>query len=387
MALVGPSCDHLRLMPTVSLRRRVAAEFVGTLFLVATVIGSGIMAERLAGTNVALALLANTIATGAILVALIFAFGGISGAHFNPAVTVADALEHGMPWGEVPAYVAAQCCGGLAGAMVAHLMFGLPLFSLSRHQRSGGPQVFSEFVATFGLLAVIWGCSRLRANGVPFAVGAYITAAYWFTSSTSFANPAVTIARGVSDTFAGIRPVDVPLFIAAQMCGAIGATVLIRWLIPSLPQTAGDILLPHESRHQLKTYLFACVHNAGRSQMAAALFNMHADQTGCLAISAGTEPADHVHPEVVEVMREIGVDLSSRRPQRLTDDLARTASVLVTMGCGEACPFVPNLKIIDWALPDPKGQSLQAVRAIRDEIHDRVKELIRSQCAECCRAA
>ena len=374
-------------MPTPSLRRRVTAEFVGTLFLVSTVIGSGIMAERLAGTNVALALLANTIATGAILVALIFTFGSISGAHFNPAVTVADALEHGMPWREVPSYVAAQCSGGVAGAMVAHLMFGLPLFSLSRHARSGAAQVFSEFVATFGLLAVIWGCSRVRANSIPFAVGAYITAAYWFTSSTSFANPAVTIARGVSNTFPGIRPVDVPFFIAAQMCGAIGATVLIRWLIPSLPETAEDILLPHESSPQLKTYLFACVHNAGRSQMAAALFNLYADRSGCLAISAGTEPADHVHPEVVEVMREIGVDLSSVRPRRLTDDLARTASVLVTMGCGEACPFVPGLRIIDWTLPDPKGQPLQAVQAIRDEIHDRVKELIRSECAECCKAA
>lgn len=374
-------------MPTPSLRRRVTAEFVGTLFLVSTVIGSGIMGERLAGTNVALALLANTIATGAILVALIFTFGSISGAHFNPAVTVADALEHGMPWREVPAYVAAQCCGGLAGTAVAHLMFGLPLFSLSRHARSGGAQVFSEFVATFGLLAVIWGCSRVRANSVPFAVGAYITAAYWFTSSTSFANPAVTIARGVSDTFAGIRAVDVPFFIAAQMCGAIGATILIRWLIPSLPQTAEDILMPHESSHHLKTYLFACVHNAGRSQMAAALFNLYADRSGCVAISAGTEPATHVHPEVVGAMREIGVDLSSERPRRLTDDLARTASVLVTMGCGEACPFVPGLRIIDWALPDPKGQPLQAVRAIRDEIHDRVRELIRSECAECCKVA
>ena len=374
-------------MSSASLQRRVTAEFTGTLFLVATVIGSGIMAERLAGANVALALLANTIATGAILVALIFTFGSISGAHFNPAVTFADALEHGMPWREVPAYILAQCSGGLAGAVVAHLMFGLPLFSLSRHARSGGAQVFSEFVATFGLLAVIWGCSRVRANSVPFAVGAYITAAYWFTSSTSFANPAVTLARAVSDTFSGIRLVDVPLFIAAQMCGATAATVLIRWLIPSLPKSAEDILMPHESSRELKTYLFACIHNAGRSQMAATLFNMYADRSGCLAISAGTQPADRVHPEVVEVMREIGVDLSSARPRRLTDDLARTASVLVTMGCGEACPFVPGPRVIDWALPDPKGQPLEAVRAIRDEIHDRVKELIRSECAECCKAA
>ena len=372
-------------MSTSSLQRRVTAEFVGTLFLVATVIGSGIMAERLAGTNVALALLANTIATGAILVALIFTFGGISGAHFNPAVTVADALEHGIPWREVPAYVAAQCSGGLAGAVVAHLMFGLPLFSLSPHARSGVAQVFSEFVATFGLLAVIWGCSRVRANSVPFAVGAYITAAYWFTASTSFANPAVTLARAVSNTFTGIRPLDVPYFIAAQMCGALAATALIRWLIPSLPETAEKILLPHQGSNPLKTYLFACVHNAGRSQMAAALFNLYADQSGCLAISAGTEPADHVHSEVVEVMREIGVDLSSARPRRLTEEVARTASLLVTMGCGEACPYIPNLRTIDWALPDPKGQPLEAVRVIRDEIHDRIKELIRRECAECCR--
>ena len=221
---------------TSSLQRRVTAEFLGTLFLVATVIGSGIMAERLAGANVALALLANTIATAAILVALIFTFGGVSGAHFNPAVTVADAMEQGMPWREVPPYITAQFSGGLIGAAVAHLMFGLPVFSLSHHARSGGAQVFSEFIATFGLLAVIWGCSRVGANTVPFAVGGYITAAYWFTSSTSFANPAVTIARGLSDTFAGIRPLDVPFFIAAQMCGAIAATVLIRWLIPSSPE-------------------------------------------------------------------------------------------------------------------------------------------------------
>jgi arsenate reductase len=196
-----------------------------------------------------------------------------------------------------------------------------------------------------------------------------------------------TVARRVSNTFAGIRPVDVPLFIAAQMCGAVAATVLIRWLIPSLPETAEDILLPHESGNQMKTYLFACVYNAGRSQMAAALFNLYTDRSGCLAISAGTEPAERIHPEVVEVMREIGVDLGSTKPQLLTQGLSQTASVLVTMGCGEACPFVPNLRTIDWAVPDPKGQPLQAVRVTRDEIHDRVKELIRSECAQCCKAS
>ena len=368
-----------------SLSRRAAAEFVGTCLLVSTVVGSGIMAERLAGGNVAIALLANTISTGAALVALILTFGPVSGAHFNPAVTLADAMERGLAWPEVPTYVVAQCGGGVAGSAVAHLMFGLPLFSASQHARSGPAQVLSEFVATFGLLSVIWGCSRLRPSSVPLAVGAYITAAYWFTASTSFANPAVTIARTLSNTFAGIRPIDAPGFIAAELCGAISATMFFRWLIPSLPKTADAIRVPHNSDGpgKMKTYLFACVHNAGRSQMAAWLFNHYADNTKCRAISAGTQPAPHVHPEVVQVMREIGIDLSDARPQKLTDSLAQQASVMVTMGCGESCPFVPGLRIIDWALIDPKGQSLDAVRGIRNEIHERVMHLIRSECSDC----
>ena len=230
-----------------SLPRRAVAEFTGTLFLVATVVGSGVMAERLANGNAALALLTNTIATGAALVALIFTFGGISGAHFNPVVTVMDALERGLPWRETPHYVAAQILGGITGAVVANLMFGLPPISLSHHTRSGGAQVFSEFVATFGLMSVIWGCSRLRSNAVPFAVGAYITAAYWFTASTSFANPAVTIARSLSDTFAGIRPIDVPGFVAAQFLGAFATTLFFRWLVPNLQAGAKEIILPRQS--------------------------------------------------------------------------------------------------------------------------------------------
>jgi glycerol uptake facilitator-like aquaporin len=191
------------------------------------------MGERLAGGNVALALLANTLATGAMLAALILTFGSISGAHFNPAVTLADAWQGGLPWREVPGYLAAQIVGAFAGVGVAHLMFGQPLFSASRHIRAGGAQVFSEFVATFGLLAVIWGCARVRPSAVPFGVGAYITGAYWFTASTSFANPAVTLARSASDTFAGIRPADAPWFIVAQLAGAAGATLLFQWLTPS----------------------------------------------------------------------------------------------------------------------------------------------------------
>jgi glycerol uptake facilitator-like aquaporin len=218
-----------------SLARRTAAEFIGTAFLVAAVIGSGIMGERLAGGNVALALLANTIATGAALVALLLAFGGISGAHLNPVVSVMDAFERGLPWRETPYYLAGQILGGISGAIIAHMMFGMAAVSFSGHVRSGPAQVFSEFVATFGLVSVIWGCSRLRPNAVPFAVGAYITAAYWFTASTSFANPAVTISRCFSDTFAGIRPADVPWFIAAQFLGGFAATLLFRWLVPVKP--------------------------------------------------------------------------------------------------------------------------------------------------------
>lgn len=370
-------------MSALPLSKRGCAEFIGTALLVAAVVGSGIMGERLADGNVALALLANTIATGAALLALILALGGISGAHLNPAVTIADALEGGIAWGEVPAYVAAQCIGGIVGAAIANVMFGKTLFSLSQHARTGGSQWFSEFIATFGLLVIIWGCSRLTPNTVPIAVAAYIAAAYWFTSSTSFANPAVTLARSLSDSFAGIRALDVPPFVIAQLCGAIAATFLFRWLIPSIRESAKDILMSHESTDGVRTYLFACVHNAGRSQMAAALFNLYADASGCRAISAGTQPASHVHPEVVEVMREIGIDLGSATPRKLTDELARTASVLVTMGCGETCPFVPGLRTLDWELLDPKGQSLDVVRSVRDEIHEMVKALIRTECADC----
>ena len=166
---------------------------------------------------------------------MILAFAPISGPHFNPAVTLADAFQAGLPWHDVPAYVIAQMMGAFAGVAAAHLMFGEPLFFASRHARAGAAQVFSEFVATFGLLAVIWGCARLNASRVPFAVAAYITAAYWFTASTSFANPAVTIARALSDTFAGIRPADVAPFIVAQFLGAAAAMLVCRALLPRPP--------------------------------------------------------------------------------------------------------------------------------------------------------
>ena len=217
-----------------NLPQRVVAEALGTAMLLAAVVGSGIMGERLAAGNMAVALLANTLATGAALVALILTFGPISGAHFNPAVTFASAWQGHINWTDVPLYVIAQIGGAFVGVAAAHVMFELPLFFASQHARGGGAQMFSEFVATFGLLLVIWAAVRFRPAAAPFAVAAYITAAYWFTASTSFANPAVTLARSVTDTFAGVRPVDVPGFIVAQLLGAAAATILFRWLTSSL---------------------------------------------------------------------------------------------------------------------------------------------------------
>ncbi|HEX4154504.1 MAG TPA: MIP/aquaporin family protein [Acidobacteriaceae bacterium] len=226
-----------------TLLRRVVAEFFGTMLLLAAVVGSGIMGDRLAAGNVALALLANTLATGAALVAIILAFGPVSGAHLNPAVTLADAWMGGMRWREAFAYLAAQIVGAFAGVAVAHLMFGLAVVEVSTKQRSGPAQIFSEFVATFGLMAVIWGCARTRAAAAAFAVGAYITAAYWFTASTSFANPAVTMARAMTNTFAGVRPMDVAPFVGAQLAGALGATLLFQWLTPGVKAEASAVLV------------------------------------------------------------------------------------------------------------------------------------------------
>lgn len=234
------------------LARRVVAESIGTAMLLAAVVGSGIMGERLADGNTAIALLANTIATGAALVALILTFGAISGAHFNPAVTLADASQGGITWRDALAYIVAQIIGAFVGVACANAMFGLPVFFASQHRRAGLAQLISEFVATFGLLAVIWGCARLRTQSVPFAVAAYIIAAYWFTASTSFANPAVTLARAASDTFAGIQLVDAPGFILAQLCGALAATMLFRWLVPQLPREADALLMPHTAMEETR---------------------------------------------------------------------------------------------------------------------------------------
>jgi glycerol uptake facilitator-like aquaporin len=240
----------------VTLARRLTAEALGTALLLAVVVGSGIMAERLAGGNVAIALLANTIATGAGLVALILMFGTISGAHFNPAVTLSEAWQRNVPAAEVLPYIAVQIVGAFAGVAAAHGMFGEPAFFASEHVRSGPAQWWSEFIATFGLIGVIIGCSRSRPAITPFAVAAYITAAYWFTSSTSFANPAVTLARAASNTFAGIRPVDAPGFIIAQLAGMAAATTLFCWLYPAPPAdaTVGGTVAPGDFAGSLEKH-------------------------------------------------------------------------------------------------------------------------------------
>jgi glycerol uptake facilitator-like aquaporin/protein-tyrosine-phosphatase len=347
--------------------RALVAEALGTALLVAAVVGSGIMAERLSGGQQALALLANTLATGAALLALILCFGPISGAHFNPLVSAALAFEGRLELGAALRYAGAQFVGGLLGTVAAQAMFGLPLIQASARVRSGPDLWLSEALASFTLLLVIGLCSRRRPEATPLAVAATITAAYWFTASTSFANPAVTLARAATDTFAGIRLADVPAFWIA----AAGAP-LARWI-------AGPVPSPSPTQPPMKTVLFACVHNAGRSQMAAAFLNRLADPQLARAISAGTSPADHVHPEVQAVMAELDIDLSGARPQRLTRDLASTAQLLITMGCGDKCPSVPGLRVMDWPLPDPKGQGLDQVRSIRDEVRRRVLALLRAE--------
>lgn len=230
-------------MPSFDLSRRLAAEALGTAFLVATVVGSGIMAESLT-KDVALALLGNTLPTGAVLVVLITILGPISGAHFNPAVTMVFALKRELTSAEALSYILAQIAGGIAGTVMAHAMFALPLWDASLKVRTGGPQWLAEGVAAFGLVVTILAGLKFNRPAIPWLVGLYITAAYWFTSSTSFANPAVAIARSLTNTFSGIRPVDLPGFIAAELAGALAALWLMNWLLRS----SGEELLPKELR-------------------------------------------------------------------------------------------------------------------------------------------
>jgi arsenate reductase len=342
------------------------AEGIGTAFLIIAVVGSGIMATNLSGDN-GLRLLENAAATAGALIGLILMFGAVSGAHFNPIVTLVDRLFGNISTRDTALYAVTQTVGGCAGAVIANVMFSLPAFEFSNTPRSSGAVWLSEVIATIGLLLVIHGCVRTgREAAVPYAVGVWIGGAYWFTSSTSFANPAVTVARMLSDSFAGIKPSSAPMFIAMQLVGGLLAFALIDYLYES-PVPAAD-------RPEV---LFVCLHNAGRSQMAAGLMAHHGGDR-VVVRSAGTAPAETINPAVIEVMNEIGIDLVSTgaRPKRLDEAAVQASDVVITMGCGDACPYYPGKRYLDWPLDDPAGQGVDAVRPIRDEIERRVQELL-----------
>ena len=454
--------------------RRLLAEYVGTAFLVTVVVGSGIAAEKLSPGDVGLQLFESAAATGAGLVALILAFGPVSGAHFNPIVSVIDVVFGGLAARDLPAYVAAQLVGAISGSIVANLMFELPAVEWSDRVRSGGGVWLAEVVATVGLLVVIFGVVRSgRTPAAPFAVGAYIGAAYFFTASTSFANPAVTIGRMFTDSFAGIAPSSVAAFVAFQLVGGLLALVLVRAIYPGVADAAPDAVVPPvdfplespvdttaspgQSPHQrrvvimaeireprealskmaeelcaelpgvfsaqtverfvfqsfrdlartstIPTYLsvltrkfarerlralgqtegsvmkivpevlFVCVHNAGRSQAAMALLDHHG-QGRVHVRSAGSAPVDRINESVIAVLAERGIDIAAEYPKPLTDEVVRAADVVVTMGCGDACPIYPGKRYLDWQLADPAGQSVDAVRPIIDEIDAKVQGLL-----------
>jgi protein-tyrosine-phosphatase/glycerol uptake facilitator-like aquaporin len=367
------------------LTRRALAELVGTAFLVTAVIGSGIAAVRLSPEDVGLQLLENSLVTGAALVALILALQPVSAA-FNPVVTLVERAFGAVDSRTAAVLIVVQILGGIVGAVLANLMFGLSTVSMSTQVRSSGGLWLGEVIATLGLVLVIFGTVRSgRTDAVAYAVGGYITAAYWFTSSTSFANPAVAIARMFSDTFAGIAPASVPMFVLMQLLGGTAAFGLIRLLYPHPADLAEDLVHPSERTAVTNqertavahkpTVLFVCVHNAGRSQMAAALLH-HQAQGEVDVLSAGSEPADRINPAVVEVMNELELDLSQEFPKPLTDESVRAADVVITMGCGDACPYYPGKRYLDWDLEDPAGKDADTVRRIRDDIDNRVRGLL-----------
>ena len=392
------------------LSRRLLAEGVGTGLLVAVVVGSGIAAQRLSPNDTGLQLLENSLTTVFGLGVLILLFGPVSGAHFNPVVSAADWLlgrrtGTGLTGRDVAAYTGVQTAGAILGAVLANAMFDLAPLQVSGKVRATPGLWIGEIVATAGLIALVFALARTgRAALSAAAVGAYIGAAYWFTSSTSFANPAVSIGRIFSDTFAGITPSSVPGFVIAQIVGAALGAGLILVLYPDIARSAADVVVPHEVRTSIEDrpaihlssvadpvtteplrgdppvadppeVLFVCVHNAGRSQMAAALLHHHAN--GAVRVtSAGSEPADEVNPAVREVMAEIGIDLAHQFPKKLTTDAVEAADVVITMGCGDACPIFPGKRYLDWELMDPAGRTAQEIRPIRDDIDSRVRGLL-----------
>ncbi len=371
------------------MKRALLAEYLGSALLAAVVIGSGVAAQHLSPHEIGLELLENSAVTAAGLYTIILMFGPVSGGHFNPVVSLADASFGGIRWRTALAYIPAQTAGCVSGALLANAMFALPAPRASRPTTVRSPaHLLAEIVATAGLLLVIFALARTRRpprrplRSVPTSVPPTGS-----PSSTSFANPAITVGRIFSNTFAGIAPASAPAFVAGAARGGLAAVVLVRTLYPDVtPADAAQVMLPHNgarlaapstprSAAEMANVLFVCLHNAGRSQMSQALFDRAAAGRHA-ARSAGTEPAEHVHPAVVEAMHELGTDLSDRTPQLLTDELAQWADVVVTMGCGDACPYIPGKRYIDWDLPDPAGRPIDEVRAVRDEIATRVGGLV-----------
>jgi arsenate reductase len=370
----------LLLMRVPVLARQAVAEFLGSAGLVTVVIGSGIAAQRLS-SDPGLRLLENALITGAGLVALILAFGPVSGGHFNPVVTLADRVFGGVSSRQVAAYLPAQLAGGVLGAVAANLMFDLPAMTISTHERTGGGLWLSEALATFGLVVLIFGLVRAgRAGLAPFAVGAYITAAYWWSSSTSFANPMIDLARTLSNTFAGIAPSSVPMFVLMQAIGAAAAVAAVTLLYPQLTDRgAAAVVPPRDARGEPVTakpsVVFACIHNSGRSVAAQVLTRNYAGDAVEVR-SAGSEPGAGVNPVVAQVLDERGLPVGEHIPTKLDYDLVKSADVVITMGCGETCPVFPGKRYEDWPVDDPAGQDLPTVRRIVDDIDRRVRTLL-----------
>lgn len=408
---------------TSTLWRRLLAEFTGTALLVTAVVSSAIMATTLAPDQVGLQLLANSITTAFTLGTLILIFGPVSGAHFNPVVSAADwflgrRAGTGLTAGLLGAYGAAQILGGVAGAVLAHLMFDLAAIDFAGKERVGWHLWVGEVVATSGLVLLIFALARSgRASVAPAAVGAYIGAASWFTSSTSFANPAVTIGRAFSDTFAGIAPTSVPGFILAQLAGLAVGVGLLTTLYPDAGVAADQIVVPVEpavtgtrgpptrradrrrspvtpppssqvtpppSSHQIDeehlgvdkpSVLFVCVHDAGGSQLAAGWLRHFAGDTVEVR-SAGSAPARQVDPAVAVAMWEVGIDITGQVPTPLRPATAAAADVIITIGCRSDFPGLPAGRHENWDLDDPTGLGVEAIRPIRDEIRNRVEQLL-----------
>jgi thioredoxin type arsenate reductase len=360
-----------------TITRKAVAEFLGTAFLLAAIVGSGIMGERLSGGNTALALLANSMATGAALFVLIQIFGPISGAHFNPVVTMAMAFQGRMSWRDVPVYALTQLSGAYVGVGCGNIMFGLPLFTLSDRMRGGPALMFSESIATFGLVLAIAAAMEFRISTVPFVVAAYITSAYWFTSSTSFANPAVTLARAMTNTFTGIRFQDVPGFIIGQLIGVAMAIPLWTWLREPAKKPSMKRIIELKKR-----VLFLCTGNSARSQMAEGILR-HLAGEKYEVYSAGTNPKG-LHPGSVEAMKEIGIDVSRHTSKSLDEFIGQSFDYVITV-CDRAkqqCPVFPGAAPMHWGFDDPAEadaeEQIIVFRRVREEISQRIRLFLSS---------